>query len=172
MLDKRVTTWVTLVSSDLASTVWHRKKTMKVYWSVTQHCAILRKKRITERKIESGKAKILLWNPIKTRNNPITRHQHQMTASANLPCCFRKPYLRQRRVQYWVYCIEHAKTTWNVFSYYVYCLQHGKKTQNGEHLIVRCIVNCSKKHLKYRVTFFHACLKTAQTNPYASMFTF
>lgn len=70
-----------------------------------------------------------------------------MTASPNLPCCFIELYLRQWRVQYWVYCIEHAKTTWNVFSHYVYCLQHEKKTQSGERLIVTCVVNCSKKSI-------------------------
>lgn len=38
------------VLSDLAPTVWHHEKTMKVYWSAIQWCATRRKIRTTEQK--------------------------------------------------------------------------------------------------------------------------
>lgn len=66
-----------------------------------------------------------------------------MTASAELLFCFKEQYLRQWRVQYWVYCIENTKTTWNVFRYYVYCLRC-KKKQCGELLKKRCVLYCGK----------------------------
>lgn len=111
------------VLSDLAPTVWHHKKTIKVYWSAIQRSATRRKIGTTEQK----KWKVAKQNTglcsykrvIESKTTTTTtKSYNQMSIKwLHQPSCpaASEPHLRQWRVQYWVNCIENAKTTRNVF---------------------------------------------------------